>query len=103
MPREVQLNVLVSAYILRCPWCVRPPAYCVVSLGIIRGVCEVWGKSGRRGLNTCVVDYESLRMALLQVVVWVSEDCGAGLRVPGLVSGLGGLSPGSAVRLDVLW
>jgi len=70
VPREVQLNVLVSAYILLCPsWCVRPPEYCGVSLGIIRGVCEVWGKSGRRGVNTCVVDYESLHMALLRVVV----------------------------------
>lgn len=64
---------------------------------------QFWTKPGCPGVNPHVVDYASLRMALLRVVEWVSEDRGASVSAPGLVSGLGGTSLCSAVRLDVMW
>lgn len=71
-PHEVNLNVLEYAYSLDV---VRPSECCVASLGIIRGVCEVWDQARWCGLNTCVVDYVSLCVALLRGL-WARPGCG---------------------------
>lgn len=71
-----------------------------MSLGIIRGAWEVWGKSGCRG-GEYVCCGLCASVWLFSRLWYESQDCGAGLRVPGLVSGLGGTSLCHAVQLDV--